>query len=437
MRSTFKTLAAVASAALMFAACVKDSAFKTYTIYKPIIKDKAEVEAGIRSEGPRTLKEAGKIYLYGSWLLVSEPYQGVHIIDNANPSSPVSKAFISIPGNQDVAMEGNTLFADCGSDIIAIDISNPLQAKVTGKINNTFPERNPFVFTGTDQWGGSMGNYDPTKMIVGWTEKDTTISQDLTETTFWQNGWLFTGRGNQVGFVLPWMTIANGITAGGDKTSTGKAGSMSRFAITGPYMYAVSRSSLHTVDISNTAQPLLRKTNAMGWNIETVYPFKDKLFIGSMTGMYIFSIANPVQPVQQGMFAHANVCDPVIADDNYAYVTLRNGTRCNGITNQMDVVNVTNPIAPSLIKSYPMTNPRGLSKDGDHIFLCDGPSGLKVLNAANNSNVTTMQTIQMAETFDVICHNKVAIVSAKDGLYQYDYTNINNIRLLSKTGFQY
>ena len=36
------------------------------------------------------------------------------------------------------------------------------------------------------------------------------------------------------------------------------------------------------------------------------------------------------------------------------------------------------------------------------------------------------------ETYDVIANNNNAIVIAKDGLYQYDYSNINNIRLLSK-----
>jgi hypothetical protein len=39
------------------------------------------------------------------------------------------------------------------------------------------------------------------------------------------------------------------------------------------------------------------------------------------------------------------------------------------------------------------------------------------------------------ETYDVIAQNGLAIVMATDGLYQYDYTNINNVRLLSKISF--
>jgi len=36
------------------------------------------------------------------------------------------------------------------------------------------------------------------------------------------------------------------------------------------------------------------------------------------------------------------------------------------------------------------------------------------------------------ETYDVIAMNGIALVVAKDGLYQYDYTDTANLRLLSK-----
>jgi hypothetical protein len=36
------------------------------------------------------------------------------------------------------------------------------------------------------------------------------------------------------------------------------------------------------------------------------------------------------------------------------------------------------------------------------------------------------------EAYDVIAYNGVAIVIAKDGLYQYDYSNSNDIRQISK-----
>ena len=56
----------------------------------------------------------------------------------------------------------------------------------------------------------------------------------------------------------------------------------------------------------------------------------NRLFIGSQTGMFIYNLSNPDNPVQDGQFNHVRSCDPVIADEKYAYVTLRSGScqRC-------------------------------------------------------------------------------------------------------------
>jgi hypothetical protein len=147
--------------------------------------------------------------------------------------------------------------------------------------------------------------------------------------------------------------------------------------------------------------------------------------------MFIYSVSNPDNPVQTGQFTHVASCDPVIADDQYAYVTLRSGTTCNGFTNQLEVLQLNN-LNPTLLKVYPMTNPFGLSKDGNTLFICDGRDGLKVYNASNVQNLQLVKKIEGIETYDVITINGNAIVVAKDGLYQYDYSDLNNIKLRSK-----
>ena len=149
-----------------------------------------------------------------------------------------------------------------------------------------------------------------------------------------------------------------------------------------------------------------------------------------MSGMFIYDVNNPDAPVKTGQFNHARSCDPVIADVNYAYVTLRSGTTCDGYSNQLDIVQLNGIGNPTLLKTYGMKNPKGLSKDGSTLFLCD--DGLKIFDASNVQNLQLLKHLKTSETFDVIAYNKVALVVASDGLYQYDYTNINNLRLLSK-----
>jgi hypothetical protein len=79
-----------------------------------------------------------------------------------------------------------------------------------------------------------------------------------------------------------------------------------------------------------------------------------------------------------------------------------------------------------------MTNPHGLSKDGNTLFICDGADGLKIYNATNLSSLSLIKHIEGIETYDVIAYNSIALVVARDGLYQYDYSNPSDIRLLSK-----
>jgi Uncharacterized conserved protein len=111
---------------------------------------------------------------------------------------------------------------------------------------------------------------------------------------------------------------------------------------------------------------------------------------------------------------------------------LHSGTTCLGFNNELDIVQLNELSNAELIKTYNLTSPLGLSKDGNLLFICDGTDGLKIFNAIDVQNLQLIKHFPGIETYDVITENKVAIVVAKDGLYQYDYSNLNNIHLLSK-----
>ena len=154
--------------------------------------------------------------------------------------------------------------------------------------------------------------------------------------------------------------------------------------------------------------------------------------MGSTNGMFIFDITNPTAPVRQGAVMHFGACDPVVADDDYAFVTLRAGTFCQGTNNQLDIVNVRNVQAPVLVKTYAFTNPHGLAKDGDLLFICDGKDGLKVFDVSNIFSIQQLDRVKDLETYDVIAWNNKLLVVAKGGLYQFDYSNPSKLSMISK-----
>lgn len=109
------------------------------TTYTPIYMSVEEFEAALGVEAPRELKQTGKIYSYKQYIFMNETYKGVHIIDNSDPTEPAIVGFINIPGNIDIAIKNDILYADSAIDLIAMDISNPLEAYTAKRINSIFP----------------------------------------------------------------------------------------------------------------------------------------------------------------------------------------------------------------------------------------------------------------------------------------------------------
>jgi hypothetical protein len=411
-------LAVAATIITVFQGCKKPcKGSNTYTYFVPLYKDKATVKANIKSNAPQPLQKPGKIYIRGNYIFVNEIDKGLHVIDNSNPAVPVNRSFIDLPGNVDIAVKGNLLYADFYRDMVVMDISNPLDVQVKNFVDKVFPERYYYGYSA-----------DSTKIICGWEKKTVTTEYNCDEDSARNYPPIFSG--------VPFNSLDGGMIGLSSTSSyaapTGISGSMARFALVNDYLYTVSNYSLKTLSLIAPLQPQKVNELNLGWGIETIYPFKDKLFIGSRAGMYICNLANPAAPVLSGTFTHANACDPVIADDNTAYVTLHSGTTCNTFTNQLDVLNVTNIASPQLIKTYPLTKPSGLGKDGNLLFVCDGTSGVRVFNAANPGALVQVKTLPVEKADDVIVYNGIALIVSPYGLYQYDYSNPADIRLLSK-----
>ena len=417
MKQKFRTKQAVMilSVALLFSGgCLKDKVNYTYTMHLPVYKSLSAVRAGMKTDPAQAIGTTGKLYIKGNYIFLNELEKGIHIIDNSNPAHPVNIGFINIPGNENIAIRDATMYADAYSDLVAFDITDPLHVQTKKILPNIFPDRNTY-------YNSSGTNPDSINVIVGWITKDTTVNYDN------PRGYPYYPPGG--GPVL----FAASTSAGGSQAGTGTGGSMARFTIINDYLYTVGYSDLSVFAISNSNDPVFANKTQVDWHIETIYPFKDKLFIGSNTGMYMYDIAStPENPTAIGQFTHARSCDPVIADNDYAYVTLSDGTPCLGIANQLDIVDIHNLSSPSLKKTYLMTHPEGLSKDNTTLFICDGKDGLKVFNTADVNDIKLIKRLKEGVPIDVITSNGVAIVIAKDGLYEYDYSDLNNIHLLSK-----
>ncbi|WP_026461651.1 LVIVD repeat-containing protein [Adhaeribacter aquaticus] len=384
----------------------------TYTRYEPVYMLRSELKSAIKVSAPQGLVNPGKIYVKDNYLFINEVEKGIHIIDNADPAAPKKISFIEIPGNMDIAVKGNILYADSYIDLVAFDISDPLEVKLVKRVDNIFPTNGMLVA-------------DTAKVFLARYEEKT-ITESVKDYNRNQSAGsaIFSSR-DAVS-----MTSAKAPSSGG----AGKGGSMARFAISGNYLYTVSLTNLQVFDISNNTDPKNGEKINLGWGIETIFPYNNKLFIGSTTGMHIYDNSNPVKPEHLSTYQHVRSCDPVVVEGDLAWVTLRSGNACAGFTNQLEVLDVSNARSPKLLKTYPMDNPHGLGIDNHTLFLCEGTYGLKVFDIKDHMKVNENLKAHFKgkDAYDVIPLGTSLLMIGKDGLYQYDYSNINQIKLLSK-----
>jgi hypothetical protein len=394
---------------------------RRYRRFTPVTLTLSELRQPILTAAARELKNPGKIYVKGNYVFINEIKEGIHVFDNSNPSAPKAVAFWPIPGNGDMAIRNNVLYADSYTDLVALDITNPLIIKELSR------QKEVFV---SGQFDGMWWSYNTSIGAI-----NDQKAEYVTETVkvncedgqmvspIWAGGVMFDSKA---------MSSAASGTAGA--APNGQGGSMARFTLYDNYLYTVSNSDLQLFDIKTPEKPAKGNKINLGWGIETIFPYKDKLFIGSQTGMFIFDNVNPSKPVQMSVFQHAFACDPVVVHENRAYVTLRSGTNCRRTDlNQLDVVDITNLRSPQLLKSHQMQNPAGLGVVYPYLFLCEGKFGLKSLDISNDFSIKLLQHIQDLDAYDVIAiSDKILLMIGKDGLYQFDYSNPNNLKQLSK-----
>jgi hypothetical protein len=224
--------------------------------------------------------------------------------------------------------------------------------------------------------------------------------------------------------------------AAGNTSTTGQGGSTARFTIAKKYLYIVDNQLLKVFNIQDAANPVFIKRVPLYTVVETIFPFNEHLLVGTQNGMYIFNISVPETPKQVAIYSHIVSCDPVVAEGDFAYVTLRNGTNCNRGVNVLDVIDIKNLSNPILLKSYQMKNPHGLGVDGNLLFVTEGDYGLKVFDKTNPFDLKEIKVFQDFAAVDVIADANTLIITGKDGIYQYSYNEQKELKLLSKIAIE-
>jgi hypothetical protein len=340
---------------------------------KEIDKGTRLFQKRIKFQKKKKLQDPGKIYNFGKTLYINDKNRGVHIVDNSNPRQPIFKQFLKIPGNYDIAIKGQILYADNYEDLVIVN----LQTKEIKRINNVFPQ--------------SAAKYRKEQKAQVNNLKSQAVQQNIAQ-----------------------------------------AGSMARFGIYNNHLYVLDERKMKIFNISDWRSVHKVNERQMRFIVETVFSYGQSLFIGGQEGVYIYDVENPANPVQQDIFSHALACDPVVVDDHTAYITLRVGRCRGGSVNQLDVVDVQNPAKAKLLHSLVLDQPRGLAVADNWLYLCN-QNRLELYSIGLDKKPTLINSFPIDEAYDVLYlkDRKLIVVVGKDAVYQIARRN-NELILLSK-----
>lgn len=386
----------------------------------PIYSLKDSVLEAIEVQESRPIETPEKLYFKDNFIFIVESGKGIHVIDNSNAANPIQIKFIQIPGNHDVAIKDNYLYADNYIDLLVFDVSDIQNINLHNRIDNVF-----------DFYGGYYmhSSLDDLMILTGFREE--LIEETITGDCDGNGGFLWWGNSSDdVAFTTAELS-SGGVSSGG----SGTGGSMARFTINNNSLYTVDNQSIRYFDLADPSKPVPNSPIQVGWGIETIFPYNDNLFIGSQTGMFIYDVSKPDDPTYLSVFEHANACDPVVVEGDIAYVTLRNGTECQTFTNQLDVIDVSDLQSPRLIKSYPMDNPHGLGIKDNCLYICEGEGGLKYFDATDPQNITLLKHYKDLHALDVIPLPNQLLMIGNDGFHQYEGYCTDEIYYLSTIAF--
>jgi hypothetical protein len=404
--------------------------------YESVFISPNQLRSEIEHQDVRGLKIPGKIYFYNNLLLINELYEGIHFIDNSNPSEPKNLSFLKITGNTDFAIKDGKLYANNLLDLLTFDISDLDDIKLEHIAKNTFTN---FYNTTDNENQEFYLCSKPVRTTELMSCKDFESSNN--------NGSII---GLDFGFrnsfaqedVLMLLESSTQFTSNSSNGSSGTSGSMASFIIRDDYLYTLDTEKIYTFELNADNDPTLVREDYVGWGLETIFAHENELYIGSTNGMYILTLEDPAAPQYLSSVSHVGACDPVFVKDNFAYVTLRSGNICDGFTNQLDLIDISSKSNPVFVKSFSMTNPHGLSISSDELYLCDGPDGLKVFDISDPENLhkNMIEQHQGKFAFDVITlpeMNNLLIMIGAQGLVQYDFSNPNNLVELSSINIEW
>ncbi len=357
------------------------------------------------NEPSKEIVNPGKIYIGEDFILIGEEGEGIHVVDNSNPSNPVQTNFINIPGNKEFFVEGDKLYAESIYDFLKIDISNLNAPSLESRALDAI----------------AAPSYDDKgNALLGFSFKEVTETIEIGSVHYQE-----VNQYNYAYFDYLQNVIPNSAVPSSFAGTNGQSGTVNRIAVNEDNIYVITKNDLKVLEQNGSNVELITNHPIWGTTLETVFYHDDHIFLGTTNSMEIYDVTTPAQPRQLDRFSHATSCDPVLPKGDVAYVTLRTGDEsraCPGDINALVTVNIENYQNIFPTSEIPMASPFGMTSKNEILYVGEGQNGLKIFDVSNPESPSLIKHDQGIEAYDIITHpsnSSQILIAGPNGLSQY------------------
>ena len=422
--------------ALCFTSCIEETCEETLVLagFDPQIVNLDVIRNNIPLCGaPIPICEATGFYVYQDYLFMVENNEGLHIFDNSDATNPKPITWMGLPGGQGLAVRNDILYMNQYTDLVAFDLSDPTTPEFIGRTEDVFDPSSVFP---ANHGNAALGSGE---FVAAWLPTGDTRTVSCAEGSgnqFWENDRFFTeSRADFSSF-----NTAGNATSGQTATEVvGQGGSLARFTISQSTLYAVDDNELRAFSLADPREPKFSATIPLGWGIETIFPTSDKLFIGTTTGMQIFSIEDPLAPEHLSTFEHVLSCDPVVVAGDLAYVTLWGGRDCGSTGDQLEIIDISDARNPKSVQITPMRFSHGLGVAENKLFLCGQYDGFKTFaldeDGLLGEQIDHDDAVYSRDVIVLPNKNEAIVLGYNEGgIQQYRYSEEGRLTRTSRIG---
>ena len=381
-------------------------------IYQPVYLSYHDLRDAVTVTDARPINDANRILTRGDTLYVVERDVGLHVIDNGDPSAPEKLAFIEVPGARNAVAKDDHIYIDSYVDLVVIDVADVAAIEEVGRVEDALPYWRAEYFE--TAWTDPP---DPSQGVV--------VDQVFVEQQ------VFTCSGDSFGGSACSRGGGGSASATPDTGGETSVGSLSAFFVVDDVLYLLADEELRVYSLATPTAPTLVWASLVANVPETLFALDNTLLVGGQLGVEIFDISSPTEPHYTGTFQHAWQCDPVVAQGDLAFVTLRSGQGCGGTRDELDIIDISDIANPVLLASYQLDSPNGLAIDGNLLLVTDSLRGLLVFDVSTPEQPFVSAAESGLDSLDVIAADGLAIVMRVDSIVQYAYTELGALTEIS------